>query len=130
MHDKADESPLETYFRHCREGRLAYQVDPETGKALFFPRLLAPVTGSADLIWKVSAGLGTVYATTTCHRKNEAPYNVALIDMDEGFRLMSRVEGIAVDSIAINMRVEVVMQPGSEKTDPYPLFVPVNGDRA
>ena len=38
--------------------------------------------------------LGTVYATSVMHYRNEPPLNVALIDLDEGFRMMSRVEDI------------------------------------
>jgi hypothetical protein len=118
-------SPLHTYLAHCREGRLAYQVDASTGKAVFHPRVVAPGTGSADLQWRVSAGLGTVHASTTVYRKDQEPYNVALIDVDEGFRMMSRVEGIPPESVGIGMRVEVRMHPGNEDQPPYPVFVPL-----
>ena len=64
---------------------------------MFYPRVLCPFTGSDKLEWRVSKGLGTVYATTVVHPGEGAPYNVALIDCDEGFRLMSRVEDIAPD---------------------------------
>jgi hypothetical protein len=43
--------------------------------------------------WRVSAGLGTVYATTTVHRRGEEPHDVSLVDLDEGFRMMSTVRG-------------------------------------
>jgi uncharacterized OB-fold protein len=116
------ESPLGTYLEHLQGGQLAYQVTQD-GKPVFYPRAVAPGTG-APLEWRVSSGLGTVYSTTVVHSRNEAPFNVALIDMDEGFRLMSRVEEIDPMAVKIGMRVRVRTHPGDEKQPPYPVFTP------
>ena len=92
---------------------------------MFFPRVVAPRTGSPNLEWRVSKGLGTVHATTVvCVAKDQPPHNVALIDIDEGFRLMSRVEDIDPMQVKIGMRVRVKMHPGDDKQPPYPVFVP------
>ena len=120
--DLAKESPLGTYLEHLKKGELAYQV-AEDGKAVFYPRAVAPITGGA-LSWRVSKGYGTVYSTTAVYYKNEAPLNVALIDMDEGFRLMSRVEEIDAMQVKIGMRVKFRVHPGDEKQQPYPVFTP------
>lgn len=124
--DLQKQSPYGTYLDHIRKGELAYQVSAD-GAAVFYPRVVAPGTGSPDLEWRVSKGLGTVYATTVVHSKNEAPYNVALIDLDEGFRMMSRVEGLDPMQVTIGMRVKVKMHPGDEKQLPYPVFLPAGG---
>jgi uncharacterized OB-fold protein len=117
-------SPLRTYNQHLAKGELAYQFSPEAKRAVFFPRLICPYTGSDRLEWRVSAGRGTVYATTTVHPAEGAPYNVALINCDEGFRLMSRVEDIPPEQVKIGMRVKFrVHQPGGEE-DPVPVFTP------
>jgi uncharacterized protein len=121
----AESSPLKTYVDHLQRGELAYQFSPDAGRAVFYPRVLCPFTGSQKLEWRVSKGLGTVYATTVVHPAEGKPYNVALIDCDEGFRLMSRVEDIAPDKVSIGQRVRfLVHRPGGED-DPYPVFVPV-----
>ena len=117
-----EQSPLGTYIEHIKKGELAYQVT-EDGKPVFYPRAVAPQTGG-KLEWRVSKGLGTVYSTTTMHFKGEAPVNVALIDMDEGFRLMSRVEDIDAMDVKIGMRVKLRTHPGDEKQPPYPVFTP------
>ena len=50
---------------------------------------------------------------------------MALIDCDEGFRLMSRVEDIPPEAVKIGMRVRFrVHRPGGDEP-PYPVFVPV-----
>jgi uncharacterized protein len=123
MQNLTQHSPLGTYLEHMKKGELVYQVT-EDGKTVFYPRAVAPVTGSANLQWRTSNGLGTVYSTTAVHYKNEAPLNVALIDMDEGFRLMSRVEDIDAMQVKIGMRVRFRAHPGDEKQPPYPVFTP------
>jgi uncharacterized OB-fold protein len=123
-------SPLETYLQYCQQGKLAYQIDNSSGQAVFHPRLVAPKSGSDDLDWHVSLGLGRVYATTTVHRKDSPPYNVALVDVDEGFRMMSRVEDIDPQTVKIGMRVRMRMHPGSGDQAPYPVFTPEQGEQA
>jgi uncharacterized OB-fold protein len=119
-------SPLGTYLEHLKKGELAYQVT-EDGKAIFFPRAVAPVTGSTNLQWKISKGLGTVYSTTVVYYKGEPPLNVALVDLDEGFRMMSRVEDIDAMQVKIGMRVKFRVSPGDEKQPPFVVFTPAEG---
>jgi uncharacterized OB-fold protein len=119
-----ERSPLSVYLEHCRKGELAYQICSDDNKAVFFPRAVAPGSGSGNLQWRVSKGIGTVYSTTVVYYRDEPPLNVALIDMDEGFRLMSRVEDIDPLAVRIGMRVKVRMHPGDAKQPPYPVFTP------
>jgi uncharacterized OB-fold protein len=53
-----------------------------------------------------SAGAGAVYATTVVHRPDEEPYNVCLVDLDEGVRAMGRVEGLEPSEVTIGLRVQ------------------------
>ena len=130
MADLKKQSPPGAYMEHCKKGELAYQVTRD-GKPVFFPRLVAP--GAADaaggaLDWRVSKGMGTVHATTVVHAKDKKPWNVALIDIDEGFRMMSRVEDIDPMQVKIGMRVRVRMHPGTDKEPTYPVFTPLTPD--
>jgi uncharacterized OB-fold protein len=119
-----EKSPLNIYLAHLEKGELAYQFSPDAGKAVFYPRLLCPFTGSGKLEWRLSKRLGTVHATTVVHPAEGAPYNVALIDCDEGFRLMSRVEDIDPMQVRVGQRVRFrVHRPGGEEP-PWPVFVP------
>ena len=130
MDDLKKQSPLGAYIEHCKKGELAYQVSKD-GKPVFFPRLVAPgaaSTAAGDLEWRVSKGLGTVHATTVVHAKDKQPWNVALIDIDEGFRMMSRVEDIDPMQVKIGMRVKVRMPPGPDKEPTYPVFTPLTPD--
>ena len=122
MQSLLQQSPLGTYLEHLKKGELAYQVTA-SGEAVFYPRLVAPGTGG-ELTWRISRGLGTVYSTTVVYYRDEQPLNVALIDMDEGFRLMSRVEEIDPMQVKIGMRVKFRTHPGDQRQSPYPVFTP------
>ena len=105
-------SPAVAYRERLDRGELAYQACDACGSAVFYPRVLCPDCGSTDLTWRTSAGRGTVYATTALHPRDRDPYNVALVDLDEGFRMMSRVEGPPAPDVRIGLRVraDVVTQ--------------------
>jgi len=98
--------PLAEYTAHLRRGQFMIQRSASTGEHVFYPRIAAPGSGEADLEWVPASGLGTVYSTTTVRQKPPAPsYNVALIDLAEGCRMMSRVEGVPPEDIRIGMAV-------------------------
>ena len=122
------QSPLAVYQAHLDRGELAYQWDKTAGRAVFYPRVVSPYSGGTDLEWRISKGLGTVYATTVTYPFQGPGHNIVLVDCDEGFRLMSRVEDIEPMAVKIGMRVRFrVHRPTGDKAGdepPYPVFVP------
>ena len=83
------------------------QRSRSTGVHVFYPRAVAPGTGARDLEWVEASGQGVVYSTTVVRKKPPEPsYNVALIDLTEGPRMMSRVEGIDPAAVAIGAAVK------------------------
>ena len=91
------------------EGRFIIQRCNDCGRHVYYPREICPHCAGASLAWVEPRGTGTVYSTTTVRRKPEAggDYDVSLIDLDEGVRMMSRVEGIAPAEVKIGMRVKM-----------------------
>ena len=126
MNHRLDASPLAQYREFLDRGELGFQVDAD-GLAVFYPRVAPPAQRKGPLRWVASRGLGTVYATTWISPRGEPAYNVALIDMDEGFRLMSRVESMAAQDVRIGLRVKVRVHPAEGDEGPYPVFDPVEG---
>jgi len=122
-------SPLAVYQSYLDKGELAYQWSPAAGRAVFYPRLVCPYSGSTDLEWRVASGLGTGYAATVTHPRQGEPYNGALIDCDEGFRMMGRSEAIAPMQVASGMRVRFRVHPAAGDQPAYPVFVPAEGAR-
>lgn len=84
-------SPRVTYDEGVAAGELRFQNCAACAKVVFYPRVMCPGCGGTDLEWKSSAGLGVVYSTTTVAERDADDYNVCLVDLDEGFRMMSTV---------------------------------------
>ena len=107
--------PDAEYQQFLNQGQFMLVRSRESGRAVFYPRVVEPGTGSTDLEWVPASGLGVVYSFTTVRpRPPEQPYNVSLIDLAEGPRMMSRVEGMAPADVAIGMAVqaEVIQHNG------------------
>lgn len=112
---------------HWREalaqGRFLLQRSRSSGAHVFPPRVAEPGTGADDLEWIEASGRGTVHAVTVIRPKPPAePYNVVLVDLAEGPRLMSRIEGIAVEAVTIGLDVTARIDEGDD--GPILLFDP------
>lgn len=104
------------------EGRFLIQQPVGGGEAVFPPRAFAPGTGD-ELEWVEASGHGTVYSATWIQRKPpEPPYNVVLVDLAEGARLMGRVEGVTPETLHIGMTVKARIIAGET---PVLVFDPV-----
>jgi uncharacterized OB-fold protein len=116
------EAPAVTYRRHLENGKLGYQRCADCSAAVFYPRVLCPICGSGALEWRESAGRGTVYATTAIYSRDRDPRNVVLVDLDEGFRTMSRIEGVPAEEVEVGARVRFEVRRG-EEDEPVAVFV-------
>ncbi len=94
------------------QGRFLIQHCQGCQHYVYFPRELCPHCGSEALVFVAPEGHGTVYAVTTVRRKLDAggDYNVSLIDLDEGVRLMSRLDNVMPDAVKIGQRVKARVQ--------------------
>jgi uncharacterized protein len=93
-------------------GRFLIQRCTDCSRHVYFPRESCPHCGGAALEWKQPGGLGTVHAVTTVRRKpaDGGDLNVSLVDLDEGVRLMSRVDNLAPQDVRIGQRVKARVQ--------------------
>ncbi|MCY1200724.1 hypothetical protein D9M72_121640 [compost metagenome] len=116
-HPEAAPQGVEAQYRQALDqGRFLIQRCAGCDRAVFYPRMICPHCGADALAWIEPDGRGTVYATTVVRRKPDAggDYNVALVDLREGVRLMSRVEGVAPEAVRIGMpvRAQVARRDG------------------
>jgi uncharacterized protein len=117
------------FWDACDEGRLVYQQCAACGVVQTFPRALCHACGAESLHWKPSAGHGRVLSFTEVHRgpsiafKSDQPYLLAIIEMDEGFRLMTNIRRCAPESVRIDMRVRVEFEPRGDDGRQMPIAV-------
>ena len=129
MENKSPPGTEIQYQSALNEGRFVIQRCADCRNHVFYPREVCPHCGGGSLAWVEPKGTGTVYSTTIVHRKLDAggDYGVSLIDLDEGVRMMSRVEGIAPAAVKIGMRVKarVIKAKDSGLVVFDPIFDPV-----
>ncbi len=98
----------EQHFRDGLEaGEYRLQFCDDCGKNIYYPRAVCNHCGSANHSWRLASGKGTVYSTSVERgRPEDGNKNLALIDLEEGGRLMSRVVDIEPTEVSIGMAVE------------------------
>jgi uncharacterized OB-fold protein len=94
------------YEAALSQGRFEIQRCNDCHAHVFYPRQVCPHCAGMALQWVQPTGLGTVYATTTVCVDPKNTYDVTLIDLDEGVRLMSRVVDRAAGQTPIGLRVK------------------------
>jgi uncharacterized protein len=117
----------EAQFRvFLKQGRFMLQRSRSTGRHVFYPRVALPGTGETDLDWVEASGAGTVHATTV-NRGREGHSNLAIVELAEGPRMMSRVEGLPPEAVTIGLavRARIAVEDGAEII----LFDPAPSDR-
>jgi uncharacterized protein len=118
--------PEQQYLEFLQKGEFKLQRSRSSGTYIFYPRIAEPKTGAVDLEWVTASGRGTVYSTTVIRQKPpKEDYNLALIDLAEGPRMMSRVQGIAPGEVKIGMAVQARIVIDEER--PLVVFEPVRG---
>ncbi|MCY1414797.1 hypothetical protein D9M71_302560 [compost metagenome] len=103
--------PEAQYQAFLDQGRFMLQRSVSTGRYVFYPRVLIPGTGETDLEWVEARGTGTIYAITV-NRARNGSHNVALIDLDEGVRMMSRIEGVETAPIGSRVKARIIEVDG------------------
>ncbi len=104
--------PEAQYRAFLRDGRFMLQRSRSTGRYVFYPRVAAPGTGETDLDWVEASGDATVYAITV-NRAREGAYNLALVDLAEGPRMMSRVVDVETAPIGTKLRAKIIEADGA-----------------
>ena len=103
------------------QGRFTIQRSRRTGEFCYPPRVAAPGSGADDLEWVEASGAGSVYAVTVVSRKPErgGDYNIAIVELNEGPRMMTRVVGVEPGDVYIGMKVRARIE--------VPEFGPLTG---
>lgn len=120
--------PEAQYREFLAEGRFMIQRSASSGRHVFYPRGAEPGTGTADLEWVEAVGTGTIYAITV-NRSRSGDYNIALVDLDEGPRLMTRIEGVETAPIGTRVRARIAELEG-DLAVVFDVVDPSTGDRA
>lgn len=117
--------PEAQYRAYLKEGRFMIQRSRSTGAHVFYPRVAAPFSGATDLEWVAASGLATIYSITV-NRAKTGNNNVAIVQLDEGPRMMTRIEGVETAPIGTRVKAQIVEIDG----DPAVVFGLVAGGKS
>ncbi len=119
------------WWAAAAEGRLLFQECPTCGHRQFYPRPMCTACG-ADTEWAEASGRGTVHTFTIVRQygqppfKDELPYVVAMIELEEGVRMLANVTDCDVEAVSIGMPVEAYAVAAGDEVA-VPLWRPVDG---
>ncbi|MGH0036978.1 MAG: Zn-ribbon domain-containing OB-fold protein [Myxococcota bacterium] len=127
-----DNRPLPTptalsrpHWEGCKEGKLRVQRCTACGTHVFIPQPICTACQSDTLQWVESTGQGTVYSYTIVHRpprpEFEAPYIVAIVELEEGWFMLTNLVGCEPGEVSVGMRVSVEFEERSEEIS-LPVF--------
>lgn len=119
------------YYDYLASGQWRIPFCTDCKKAIFYPRQICPHCGHDVFRWAEPAGTGTIYSKSVVQRpeKHGGAYCIVLVDLDDGFRMMSRIHhSVPPNQVSIGMRVKSLLGriDGSEQTQI--LFEPINGN--
>src|SRR5574340_576906 len=118
------------FWEGCLQGKLLLQQCSECHHYQFYPRLYCMHCNSDTLQWVEASGRGIIYSYTIIHQNkspefvNDVPYNVAIVQLDEGPRMLSNIVDIEMAEIKVALPVTVVFDRVNE-TVALPRFRPL-----
>ena len=119
--------PEQQFKNYLSEGKFMIQKSKSLNKFFFHPRVAFPGTGERDLEWVEASGDGIVYSTSCNRRLPEkgGDFNISIITLQEGPRMMAKIEGVAPDKVVIGQKVKARIS--SLKGEPAIIFDIVEG---
>ncbi len=110
------------FWDGCRDGKLLLQRCKDTGKAYFPPRPFSPYTGSRDVEVFEASGKATLFSYVINHRpakgfEDEAPYAIAVVELEEGPRMMTNIVDCAQtpEALVLDMPLEVAFETATDE---------------
>ncbi|MCU1455326.1 MAG: putative nucleic-acid-binding protein containing a Zn-ribbon [Acidimicrobiales bacterium] len=115
------------FWDASREQRLVLQWCRDCERPIHYPREACPRCLGTELEFRPASGRGVVYAASVMPKPGNAsmagrePYVVALVDLEEGVRMLSNVVGLRPELVEVGLAVEVTWEPLSDGRH-LPLF--------
>ena len=118
------------YWDAARNGELVLQHCSDCDHKVFPPRAHCPSCGSAGLAWQPVSGNGVIYSYTVAYRPphpvfaEQCPLAIAIVELDEGPRMMTNIVGCEPADLQVGMAVRVAFEPIDDSEVVLPVFTP------
>ncbi len=109
----------EPFWEACQQGKLTVQRCDDCETLTFIPQPCCGNCLSENLSWVESSGRGTLYSYSTVYRPQqpsfEVPYTVVIVELEEGYHMLSNLIGTEPEDVKIGLPLEVVFEERSEE---------------
>lgn len=108
------------FYAHCARGELRFQRCSSCRSWRHPPRVTCPKCGSEAWAWELSSGRGVLFSWTVTHQAlapgfaEDVPYAVAVVELEEGVRLVSALRGIRPEALVLELPLAVEFVPVSD----------------
>jgi len=117
------------YWEGTKRGELRLQRCGACQRTFFYPRSSCPACGSTEVPWFVASGRGRLHSYVISHRaapgfEAEVPYAIALVELEEGPRMMANIVGVpqTPEALVLDMPLVVAFEPRGDQM--VPVFAP------
>ncbi|HVY10854.1 MAG TPA: Zn-ribbon domain-containing OB-fold protein [Mycobacteriales bacterium] len=111
------EPETEPFWQAAAEGRFLIRRCADCGRAHHYPRPFCPFCWSGEVPWEEASGRATLYTYSTVYLNDlppfdeQVPYVAAVVDLEEGPRVMTRIIEATAEELSIGMPLEVTFSP-------------------
>ena len=117
------------YWDGVEQGKLLLQHCPACGAHQYYARPLCAKCNAAGLEWREASGNGVLYSYSVVYRgpspafQSIVPYVTAIVELEEGPRMLTNIVDADPESLRVEEPVRVVFREGPEGLR-LPYFTP------
>ncbi len=112
----------EAFWQGCKEGKLTLPRCGDCNQFHYYPRAICPHCWGRTLTWEELSGKGKLYSYVISHRpapgfQEETPYAIAVVELDEGPRMMTNLTGVdqTPEALVLDMPLEITFEEVTEE---------------
>ena len=131
--DPTETELAQPFWEATRQRSLVAQHCDACRSWIWYPRSFCPTCLGDSLEWRETSGQGRVYTFNVMRKPgnpmmaDEVPYVIALVDLDEGYRMSTNIVGVEPEQVRCDQRVRVDWSRGLDDGRRLPLFTPADG---
>jgi uncharacterized protein len=124
------DNATQEFWSGTHEGRLRIKRCNACRRAHFYPRPFCPYCWSEDVVWEDASGRGSLYTYSIVYQNDlppfpeRVPYVAAVVELEEGPRMMTNVVDCPFDQLRVGMELEVTYRQETEEIT-LPVFRPL-----
>ena len=120
--------PTQDFWKAANDGKLMLQFCKDTNQYQWYPKPVSIYSGSRNWEWREASGKGKLYSWTVTFapwpgHKDRVPYLCAIIELDEGVRIISNLVNCKAEDLSEGMEMKLAWDRLSDEFN-YPVFEP------